>query len=82
MLGFEVCTPQRDMKDRQVRQRTWTVLRGNSTNAKKTKNKKRWKMGRWPLPCIQQYRLGKRGIAHKQLGSRLTNGLDAEQSLR
>lgn len=51
MLGFEVCTPQRDMKDRQVRQRTWTVLRGNSTNAKKQKTKKdgRWEDGLFPV---------------------------------
>lgn len=37
MLGFEVCTPQEDMKDKQVRQRTWTVLQGISTNVKKKK---------------------------------------------
>lgn len=57
-MGFEVCSPQQDMKDKQVRQRTRTVLRGNSTNAKK---KKRWKMASSLYPTIQA---DKRGIAY------------------
>lgn len=56
MLGFEVCTPQRDMKDKQMRQKTRTVLQYFEAVAKSAKSEKK-KDGRWPLPSIQQYRL-------------------------
>ena len=69
MLGFEVCTPQRDMKDKQV-----TVLQYFEAVAKSAKKKKRWKMASALYPTIQ--------AAPMLLGSRLTNGLDAKQSLR